>query len=138
MSERTDVAASAERAGSGETVVILSTAPEGESGRIAQALVAERLIACANLLPGVTSVYRWQGAVETSSEVLMVMKTPRALAEAAMRRLAELHPYEVPEAVVVPVEAGLPAYLRWVDEETGPAPSAADAQNRASETPHAP
>jgi periplasmic divalent cation tolerance protein len=122
-----------------ETVAVLSTAPDGDTAaRIASALVGERLIACANLLPGVTSVYRWQGAVETSSEVLMVMKTPRALAEAAMRRLAELHPYQVPEAIVVSIDAGLPAYLRWVHEETGPAPTSAAPQNRASETPHAP
>jgi periplasmic divalent cation tolerance protein len=121
-------------------VVVLSTAPDGEAGaRIASALVAERWIACASLLPGVTSVYRWQDQVKTDAEVLMVMKTPRRLAEGAVRRLAELHPYQVPEALVLPVEGGLPAYLRWVHDETGTAPAQPPAApNRANESEHAP
>jgi periplasmic divalent cation tolerance protein len=122
-----------------EVVVVLSTAPDAGTGaRIASALVEERVIACANLLPGVTSVYRWQGRVRAEAEVLMVMKTPRRLAARAVARLAELHPYEVPEALVLPVQAGLPAYLRWVHEETGPWADTPEAPNPANETEHAP
>ncbi|HEX8244590.1 MAG TPA: divalent-cation tolerance protein CutA [Longimicrobium sp.] len=99
--------------------VVLMTAPDAETGRrIARALVDERLIACANVLPGVTSVYRWQGAVEEAAEVLVVMKTPAARVPRLVERAAALHPYEVPELLALTVAEGLPAYCRWVMEET--------------------
>jgi periplasmic divalent cation tolerance protein len=100
--------------------VVLMTAPDAATAeRIARALVEERLIACANLLPGVTSVYRWEGRVQAEAEVLVVMKTREALLPALFERAAALHPYQVPELVAAPVAAGLAAYCRWVDEETG-------------------
>jgi periplasmic divalent cation tolerance protein len=103
----------------GETVVVFSTAPSAdEAERIARALLESRLVACASLVPGVTSLYRWQGAVQRDAEVLMVMKTRRGRVAELLRRLPALHPYEVPEAVVLPIEAGLPAYCRWVMQET--------------------
>ena len=100
-------------------VLALSTAPDAaEAGRIARALVDERLIACASLLPGVTSVYRWEGQVQSEAEVMMVMKTRRALVPRLKERLPSLHPYQVPELVVAPVVDGLEPYCRWVRDET--------------------
>jgi periplasmic divalent cation tolerance protein len=105
--------------GAGPLVLALSTAPDHETAtRIARALVGERLIACANLVPGLTSVYRWEGEVRADPEVLLVMKTRRALLERVGERLRELHPYEVPELVSAPIEYGLPEYCRWVAHET--------------------
>jgi len=86
---------------------------------IAQSLVESRLAACVNILAPCRSVYRWQGAVESTSEIPLLIKTRTecyAALEAAIRRL---HPYEVPEIVALPVEHGLPAYLAWVAGETG-------------------
>jgi periplasmic divalent cation tolerance protein len=100
-------------------VLALSTAPDGDAAaRIARTLVDERLIACANLVPGLTSVYRWEGAVRADPEVLMVMKTRRELLERLGERLREIHPYEVPELVSARIDHALPDYGRWVMEET--------------------
>jgi periplasmic divalent cation tolerance protein len=100
-------------------VLALSTAPDAEqAARIARALVEERLIACANLVPGLTSIYRWQGAVQTDAEVLLLMKTRRALVPRLKERLSQLHPYQVPELVVTEVTDGLEPYCRWVLDET--------------------
>lgn len=102
-----------------EVVLALSTAPDGETAtRIARALVDERLIACANLVPGLTSIYRWQGRVQADAEVLLLMKTRRALVPRLKERLPQLHPYDVPELVVADVTDGLEPYCRWVRGET--------------------
>ena len=95
--------------------VALSTAPDAETAaRIARTLVQERLAACVNLLPGVRSIYRWQGAIEDAAEVLLVMKTRAERVEALAERLRALHPYELPELVVLPVAGGSSGYLDWV------------------------
>jgi len=95
------------------------TAPDADTARrVARALLDERLIACASLVPGVTSIYRWQGAVEEAAEVLVVMKTRTELVSRLTARAAELHPYEVPEVLALEVDGGLSAYCRWVMEET--------------------
>lgn len=98
--------------------VVFCTFPDPEKARqIGAALVERQVAACVNLLAGVESIYRWQGKMEETQEVLAVIKTSRyAALEAAIR---ELHPYEVPEILAVPVEAGLPAYLSWVTESCG-------------------
>lgn len=102
-----------------EVVLALSTAPDGETAaRIGRALVDERLIACANLVPGLTSIYRWQGRVQTDAEVLLLMKTRRALVPRLKERLPQLHPYDVPELIVADVMDGLEPYCRWVLGET--------------------
>ncbi|HKY59807.1 MAG TPA: divalent-cation tolerance protein CutA [Gemmatimonadota bacterium] len=102
--------------------VALTTCPdEGTARRIAAALVDERLAACVNIVPDLTSIYRWEGAVETAPECLLIVKTRRELLEDLRRRLAALHPYEIPELVALPVEGGSPTYLKWVVEETGSA-----------------
>ena len=105
--------------GASDLVLALSTAPDAEqAARIGRALVEERLIACANLVPGLTSIYRWQGQVQTEGEVLLVMKTRRALVDRLKARLPQLHPYQVPELIVTALDDGLEAYCRWVRDET--------------------
>lgn len=102
--------------------VALTTCPdEGTARRIASALVEERLAACVNVVPELTSVYRWEGLVETESECLLIVKTRPERLEELQRRLEELHPYDLPELVALPVAGGSPAYLKWVVEESGPA-----------------
>ena len=90
------------------------------AGRIADALVEERLAACVSLLPGLQSVYRWQGQLQRDTEVLLLIKTSRERYPALQARLPQLHPYELPELLAVESTAGLPAYLQWVVESTRP------------------
>ena len=102
-----------------QVVAVLITAPDEETARrIARALVEERLAACVNLLPGVRSIYRWQGAVEEAAEVLLIAKTHAERVAALAARVRALHPYELPEVVVLPVSDGSDAYLRWVVAES--------------------
>lgn len=99
--------------------VVLVTAPDADSGgRIARVLVEERLVACVNLLPGIRSIYRWQGRVEDDAEVLLVAKTTAARCDAVAARVKALHPYELPEVVALPVAEGSRAYLDWVVRES--------------------
>ena len=101
-------------------MVALTTAPTADVAEaIGRSLVEERLAACANVVPGVTSIFRWKGAIERDGEVLVVLKTTAADVPALVRRLVELHPYEVPELIAWPVEAGHGAYLDWVRAEVG-------------------
>ena len=86
--------------------------------RIAQTLVEERLAACASLLPGATSVYRWEGRIEQAKETLLLIKTRRERLPALSGRLRGLHPYSVPELIAFEAVGGLPDYLHWVAEET--------------------
>lgn len=105
---------------SADVQVVLSTAPDLESAtKLVHTLVEERLAACGNVLPGATSIYRWEGAIHRDSEVLVVLKTHSGVAAELLRRAGELHPYDVPELLVLPVVDGDPAYLRWVVGETG-------------------
>ena len=91
------------------------TCPDPASAaRLAEALVEERLAACVNRLPGVSSTYRWEGKLATDVEALLLIKTTAARFEALKARLLELHPYELPELIAVPVERGHEAYLDWV------------------------
>ncbi len=98
-------------------LLILSTFGDIGTARSAAAtLVEERLAACANLLPGVQSIYRWRGKVETAAEVMVLFKTTEAAQARFQARLKALHPYEVPEMLVLRPEDGLPEYLRWIEE----------------------
>ena len=102
-----------------DVVVVLTTVPEGEKGEaIAEALVEERLAACVNVLAPMTSIYRWRGAVERESERQMVIKTTRHRLPALQARLAALHPYELPEFLVLAVADSSSAYFDWVLTET--------------------
>lgn len=97
--------------------MVLCNCPDAATAKsLAETLVRERLAACVNLVPEVTSVYRWQGQVESATEVMLVAKTTRSAFKALENRLATLHPYEVPEIVALDINAGLPAYLQWIDE----------------------
>ena len=101
-----------------EFIVVLVTvgsATEGE--RLAHALVEERLAACVNRIPGVQSVYRWQGKVEQSAEELLVIKTRADLFAALEKRVRELHSYSVPEVIALPIVSGSENYLRWLGEQ---------------------
>ncbi|TVR60970.1 MAG: divalent-cation tolerance protein CutA [Gemmatimonadales bacterium] len=101
--------------------VVLVTAPDTEvAAGIAGALVSEGLAACGNVLPGLTSIYRWEGEIHRDPEALLVLKTQKGRVEALIRRIGELHPYDVPEVLSLAVEEGLPAYLSWVESETSP------------------
>ncbi len=100
-------------------VVALCTCPDrGTAERLAEALVGEQLCACVNLVGPIQSIYRWQGKVERSDEVLCILKTAADRVAELRRRLPALHPYEVPELVVLPIEDGLPSYLDWVVAST--------------------
>lgn len=102
-----------------DTVVVLVTAPSAEvAADIARALVEERLAACGNVVPSVRSIYRWEGKVLDEAEALLVLKTTRARFPALRDRVLALHPYQVPEVLALPVEAGSESYLAWVGEET--------------------
>lgn len=99
-------------------LVCFCTCPDrAVADRLAEALVAEGLAACVNVVPGLHSVYRWQGAIERSDETLLLIKTMRAGLPALSARIVELHPYELPEVVAVEVAGGLSAYLDWVAEQ---------------------
>ena len=99
--------------------VVWVTAPDAECATsIARTLVEERLIACANLVPGVHSIYRWEGAVQQDEEVLLVLKTTSDRCDAVAARVKALHPYDLPEVIALPVEGGSADYLDWVRTES--------------------
>ena len=102
-------------------VVLLVTTPTADAAAaIARTLVEEGLAACGNVVPGIRSIYRWEGKVQEDAEALLVIKTERRLVPELKLRLGELHPYQVPELLVLPVEDGLPAYLEWVSASVRP------------------
>jgi periplasmic divalent cation tolerance protein len=101
--------------------IVLTTAPDREvADAIARALVERKLAACVNVLPGIRSVYRWKGAVEEADEVLLLAKTADDRLEELERALAEIHPYEVPECVVLEPGSVEASYLAWLVDSTRP------------------
>ncbi len=101
-------------------ILVLCTCPDDASaGRLADALVIEKLAACVNALPGLRSTYVWQGEVCRDAEVLLVIKTTRERFTALEARVLELHPYEVPEIIALPIEAGHKPYLDWLQRQVG-------------------
>jgi periplasmic divalent cation tolerance protein len=101
-------------------IVVFTTAPSAEVAEsIGRTLVEERLVACANLVPGVTSVFRWKGEVSREAEILVVLKTTTARLGTLRRRLVELHPYDIPEMLALDVRGGHAPYLEWVRAEVG-------------------
>lgn len=99
--------------------VVLITVPTQQVARlIARTLVEERLAACVNIVPALTSVYRFEGAIHEDAELLLMVKSVPHRLTALFARVAELHPYQVPECIALSVESGLPKYLEWVAAET--------------------
>ncbi|NOY52715.1 MAG: divalent-cation tolerance protein CutA [Deltaproteobacteria bacterium] len=102
------------------SIVILITASSKEEARtLARDLVETRLAACANLLPGVQSLFHWNGKVEEAEEVLLILKSRAELFERIEARVRKLHSYEVPEIIALPILNGSAPYLAWIDAETG-------------------
>lgn len=105
--------------------VVLTSAPDrAAADALAEAVVRERLAACASVVPGVASVFWWDGRVQRAEEVLVLMKTAAERVDALLARAAELHPYEVPELLALPVQEAAPAYAAWVEREVRPEESA--------------
>ena len=96
-------------------VVLMTVGSQEEAERIARTLVAEMLVACVNVIPGVTSVYRWEGQVQSDQEWLLVAKSRRDVLDDLVRRVQTLHSYDVPEVIALPLVGGSDAYLRWID-----------------------
>lgn len=103
-----------------EYLVVLCTVPDKVAAeRIAARLVSGRLAACVNIVPGVESVYEWNGQVQHSSELLLMIKTTTSKYAGLQQRLEELHPYDTPEIIATHIHAGLPDYLNWISQATG-------------------
>ena len=103
-----------------DALFVITTLPNADAAaELAKSLVTERLAACANLIPALRSIYKWQGKVQDENEVLVLFKTRQDSYEALKARILELHPYEVPEVLAIPVEQGYAAYLEWLASETG-------------------
>jgi len=98
--------------------ICLSTCPPAEADRLAEALVQERVAACVNVLGPIRSRFWWDGAMQSDQESLLIAKTSDDKVETLIARLQELHPYDMPEILAIPVETGLAGYLAWVDAET--------------------
>jgi periplasmic divalent cation tolerance protein len=102
-----------------EVIVVLTNMPDRDAAlKLARELVAQRLVACVNVLAACTSVYRWKGEVEEASEVPVLIKTRAGRYDEVETAIRRLHPYELPEIVAVPVTRGLDEYLEWVNGET--------------------
>lgn len=100
------------------TMIYVTTSSREEALRIGRAVVADRLAACANVLPGITSVYRWQGEVQEEGETALILKTRSDLVERLTTRVKELHSYDCPCVVALPIAGGNPDFLQWIAEET--------------------
>ena len=104
-----------------EILLVITNLPNRESAqRVANALIESRVAACINMLAECTSVYRWQGKIETANEVPLLIKTTRAAYPHLEAVIRSHHPYELPEIIAVSINAGLPGYLQWIVQETSP------------------
>lgn len=102
-----------------DKIVVFSNCVSAEEAhRVARSLVESRLAACVNIMPGVRSVYRWQGAVEEASEWTLLIKTRRSAFQRLCAELRQIHSYEVPEVIAVPIVDGQEDYLAWIDRES--------------------
>jgi periplasmic divalent cation tolerance protein len=98
-----------------DEIIILVTAPASESEKLARVLVEERLAACVNIIDSVRSIYMWQGDLCNETEQLLVIKSVRVVWEKLCARIEQLHPYEVPEIIALPIQAGHRPYLDWLN-----------------------
>jgi periplasmic divalent cation tolerance protein len=99
-------------------IVITNTPDRDVALKIARALIERKLAACVNILAECTSIYRWQGKLETATEVPLMIKTRAAIYDDVEAAIKSLHPYELPEIVAVPIARGLPDFLKWINAET--------------------
>ncbi|MCB1642522.1 MAG: divalent-cation tolerance protein CutA [Xanthomonadales bacterium] len=97
-------------------LIVFTTVPAEQAQRLATALLEQHLVACVNVLPGVRSLYHWDGHIESAEESLLLLKCSNDGYPQLQSALQALHPYEVPEIIAVPISAGLPAYLNWVEQ----------------------
>jgi periplasmic divalent cation tolerance protein len=105
-----------------DAIVVLVTTPSAEkAAQLARTLVEEGLAACGNVVPGLRSIYRWEGRVQDEPEALLLLKSRAGAFEALRRRIVELHPYDVPEVLRLGVEAGHEPYLAWIRDSVRPA-----------------
>ncbi len=102
--------------------LVLVTTGTAQAPGLARRIVEERLAACVNIVPGVHSIYRWQGQIEEAAEALLILKVPEAGSESLPARIAEMHHNELPEVLMLDVDAGLPEYLSWVSESCTESP----------------
>ena len=100
------------------TVVLTTVSSDDEAVKLVRALLDKRLIACGTLLPGARSLYRWQGKVADERETVLLLKTRSARVEELQQAFRDLHPYKVPEFLVLSVDSGLEKYIEWINEET--------------------
>ncbi len=101
-------------------LVYMTAGDENEARRIGHALIEARLAACVNVIPGMRSLYRWQGEIQDDREVVIIAKTRESLVDALIAKVKELHSYDCPCIVALPIHAGNPAFLDWIIAETEP------------------
>jgi len=102
-----------------QPLLVLTNVPEAElAERLARLLVERRLAACVNILPAVSSIYRWAGKIEQAIEIPLLIKTTQACYATLEQAIRDVHPYDVPEIVILPMAGGLPSYLQWMRDET--------------------
>ena len=106
----------------GECVVYVTCPDRATATSLADALVTERLAACVNMVPGIDSVFWWEGRLDRAQEVLLIIKTTRRRLAALTKAVRQRHPYDVPEVIALPIQAGHPPYLAWVRQSVRPAP----------------
>ncbi len=103
----------------GEFVLVYITTKDlEEAKKIAKALVEEKVVACANIIPKIESSFRWKGEMETQGETAIIAKTKKELSEKVIERVKEIHSYEIPCIITIPIEGGNPDFLKWIEEET--------------------
>lgn len=106
-------------------IVVFVTSPKHDAKRIANDLIQHRLAACVNIVDHIESIYAWKGEVCEASESLLIIKTIETRFEALRIRVVEIHPYDVPEVISIPIQSGHAAYLEWIGDSTSSTPSAA-------------
>ncbi len=101
-----------------EVVIFITAGSQAEAEKIARRLVEEKFAACVNIIPGAVSVFRWEGKVNQENEVLLIVKSVAELLEKVVDRVKQLHSYQVPEVIALPIIGGAPDYLKWLREES--------------------